>query len=106
MMIQSTRHLAPLAALCLLGACSTTTSTQSVGNDLQVALDVAATVEGAYAARPTADPKVVADLSRLLAAAQAAVTSLQASGTAGDQAAANAAISALVAYEASAKVAP
>jgi uncharacterized lipoprotein YajG len=97
--------LAPLAAACLLGACATT-STQKVASDLSVALDVAATLEGAYAARPTADPKVVAELSRLLAAAQAAVTSLQASGAAGDQAAANAAISALVAYEASAKITP
>jgi uncharacterized lipoprotein YajG len=105
-MTHSIRRLAPLAALGLLGACAATASPQSVASDLQVALDVAATVEGAYAARPSADPKVVAELSRLLAAAQAAVTSLQASGAAGDQAAANAAISALVAYEASAKLTP
>jgi hypothetical protein len=85
-----------------LGACSATTP--QVAADMQLALDVAATVEGAYAAKPTADPKVTAELARLLAAAQAAVASLKASGSSGDQAAADAAIAGLVAYEASAQV--
>ena len=77
-------------------------SKPEVAADLTVALDVAATVEGAYAERPDADPKKMAELSRLLAAAQAAVASWQASALPADQAIASAAISALVEYEASA----
>jgi hypothetical protein len=77
-----------------------------VASDLNVALDVAAVAEGAYAARPNADPKTVAQLARLLAVAQAAVTSWQASTLPEDQALASAAVAALVEYEASAGVAP
>jgi hypothetical protein len=77
-----------------------------VAGDLNVALDVASVAEGAYAARPNADPKTVAQLSRLLAAAQAAVTAWQASTQPEDQAAASAAIAALVEYEGSAGVSP
>jgi hypothetical protein len=74
--------------------------------NLTVALDVAATVEGAYAARPAADPNAVAELSRLLASAQAAVAAWQASSSESDQAIANAAIAALVEYEATAGATP
>ncbi len=77
-----------------------------IASDLNVALDVAAVAEGAYAARPNADPKTVAELSRLLSVAQAAVTSWQASALPQDQALASAAIAALVEYEASAGVSP
>lgn len=77
-----------------------------IASDLSVALDVAAAAEGAYAARPNADPKTVVQLSQLLAVAQAAVTSWQASASPDDQALASAAVAALVQYEASAGVAP
>ncbi len=73
-----------------------------VAGDLMVALDVAATAKGVYAARPDADPTKVAELSRLLASAQAAVAVWSASSLPTDQALASAAISALVEYEASA----
>ncbi len=73
-----------------------------VAGDLTVALDVAATAEGVYAARPGADPTKVAELSRLLAVAQAAVAAWSASSLPSDQALASAAISALVEYEATA----
>jgi hypothetical protein len=75
-----------------------------IATDLDLALGVASAANGAYAARPTADPKIVAQLSRLLAAAQAAVTSWEASAKPEDKAVADAAISALVSYEASAGV--
>lgn len=88
--------------LCLLVAGCGATKPE-VATDLSVALDVAATLEGAFAARPTADPKVVSELARLLATAQAAVASWQASSSPDDEAIANAAISALVAFEASAQ---
>ena len=77
-----------------------------VATDLTVALDVAATVEGAYAARPGSDPKNVAELARLLAVAQAAVASWNASSLPADQALAGAAISALVEFEATAGATP
>lgn len=91
-------------SLLFLSACAD--SKPALAADFQVALDVAATIEGAYAAKPTADPRTVAELSRLLATAQAAVASWQTSNSPGDQGLANAAISALVAYEASAPKAP
>jgi len=86
--------------LAVLVGCTTTTPEQAA--DLTVALDLAATVEGAYAARPTADPMAVAELKRLLDSAQAAVAAWQASGSTSDRAIANAAIAALVEYEATA----
>ena len=100
-----TRIFAAAIALSVsLAGCAA--STPEVAADLAVALDVAATAEGAYAARPGADPTKVAELSRLLAVAQAAVTSWQASSLPADQAIASAAISALVEYEATAAPAP
>ena len=95
---------AGLGALLLLAGCAG--GKADVAGDLTVALDVAATVEGAYAARPSSDPKKVAELARLLAVAQAAVASWQASTLPADQAVASAAISALVEYEASAGATP
>jgi hypothetical protein len=83
-----------------LGGCAA--DKPALAEDLTVALDVAATAEGAYVARPDADPTNVAELARLLAAAQAAVAAWSASSLPSDQALASAAISALVAYEASA----
>ena len=74
--------------------------------DLNAGLEVAAALQTAYAAKSSADPKVVADLTRLLATAQAAVASWETSTSSTDEALANAAISALVAYEASAHVTP
>jgi len=90
----------------LLSLCGCAASKPQVAADLSVALDVAAVAEGAYAARPNADPKTVAQLSRLLSVAQAAVTAWQASTQPNDEAVASAAIAALVQYEASAGVAP
>ncbi len=90
--------------LIALSACTATKP--QVTTDLNAGLEVAAAVESAYAARPNANPKVVADLSRLLASAQAAVASWEASTSSSDEALASAAISALVAYEASANVTP
>jgi hypothetical protein len=90
----------------LIALCGCAGGKPVVGADLQVALDVAAVAEGAYAARPDADPKTVAQLSRLLAVARSAVAAWQASTQPEDQAVASAAIAALVEYEASAGVAP
>ena len=89
-----------------LGLAGCAADKTEVAGDLTVALDVAATAEGVYAARPDADPQKVAELSRLLASAQAAVTSWQASSLPSDQAIASAAISALVEYEATAAQQP
>jgi hypothetical protein len=97
----------PIVAFGLLGAiCGCAGGKAQVAGDLSVALDVASVAEGAYAARPNADPKTVAQLSRLLLVAQAAVTAWQASAQPQDQAVASAAIAALVEYEASAGAAP
>jgi hypothetical protein len=97
----------PVIALGLLVTlCGCAGGKAQVADDLNVALDVASVAEGAYAARPNADPKTVEQLSRLLATAQAAVTAWQTSTLPEDQAAASAAIAALVAYEASAGVSP
>jgi hypothetical protein len=91
------------AALFLAGCAA---SKPAISGDLTVALDVAATIEGAYAAKPGSDPKKVATLSRLLAMAQAAVASWKASSLPSDQALASAAIAALAEYEASAGALP
>jgi len=97
----------PIVAMGVLVAlCGCAGGKAQVADDLDVALDVASVAEGAYAARPNADPKTVAQLSRLLSVAQAAVAAWQASTQPEDQAAASAAIAALVAYEASAGVSP
>jgi hypothetical protein len=77
-----------------------------VAGDLDLALDVASTLEGAYAAKPSADPKVTAEFARLLATGQAAVAAWAASNSPADQALADAAVSALVAYEASVRTSP
>ncbi len=87
-----------------LAAC--TASKPQVATDLNTGLEVAAALEGAYAARAGSDPKVVAELARLMAGAQAAVAAWEASTSPTDEAAANAAIAALVAYEASAHISP
>jgi len=92
------------SALFVLGGCSG--NKPQIAADLNVALDVAAAAEVAYAARPTADPKTVAQLSGLLTAAQSAVASWQASTKPEDQAIASSAVAALVEYEASAGVMP
>ena len=91
---------AAMAVSLSLAGCAA--SKPEVAADLTVALDVAATAEGVYAARPDADPEKVAAVQRLLAVAQAAVASWQSSALPADQAIASAAISALVEYEASA----
>jgi hypothetical protein len=71
--------------------------------DLNAAFNVAAAGEAAYAAHPGANPKTVAQMSQMLAAAQAALVSWTNAQTPGNQAAVSAALAALVAYEASAK---
>jgi hypothetical protein len=89
-----------VAAVLLLAACTANTAT--ISGDLDVALDVAAALEGVYAAGPKAKPATVANLVHLLAIAQAAVAAWKASGSDADEAAAGAAIAALVGYEATA----
>ena len=94
------------AAACLggtlvaAGAC--TANRPQVSVDLSTGLDVATAAEVAYAARATADPKVVAQASRMLAGAQAAVSAWEASTSSADQAIAAAAVAALMTYEAAA----
>ncbi len=92
-----------LAALCL-SACAATKP--EVSTDLNAGLEVATALETAYAARPSADPKIVADLTRLMASAQAAIGAWEVSTSPADAALANAAIAAFVAYEASAHITP
>jgi len=87
-----------------LGGCAA--SKPQVAADLQVAFDVASGLQSVYAAQPAADPKIVAELSRRLAAAQTAVTTWQSSTRPADQALASAAIAAVLDYEASAGVSP
>ena len=71
--------------------------------DLNAAFNVAAAGEAVYAAQPAANPKVVAQMGQLMAAAQAALITWTNAQSPGNQAALNAAIAALIAYEASAK---
>ena len=98
----TTTAAAMLLSFCLV-ACAATKP--NVATDLNAGLEVAAALETAYAARPSANPKVTADLAHLLASAQAAVAAWNASDSPTDQALASAAIAALVAYEASANAA-
>jgi hypothetical protein len=81
-----------------LSACAMTPQETAV--DLNAAYDVAAAAEAAYAARPDADPVKVAEATRLLAAAQAAILTSTNSSSPADQTAAAAAVAALVAYQA------
>ena len=98
------RDVAAVLALACLSAC--TAARPEVTTDLNAGLEVAAALESAYVARPSADPKIVSDLARLMASAQAAIASWEASSSSSNEALANAAISALVAYEASAHITP
>jgi hypothetical protein len=93
-------------AAALLAAAGCAISRPQATTDLTAGLDVAAAIESAYAAQPQADAKVVAEVARLLQSAQAAVTAFGVSTSSVDQAAAGAAIAALVAYEASANITP
>ncbi len=93
-----------ICALALFVAGCSMTQPQAAA-DLNAAFEVAAAGEAVYAAQPKANPKTVAQMSQLLAAAQAALITWTSSQSAGDQAALNAAIAALVAYEAGAKAA-
>ncbi len=93
----------PVLATCLvalLAGCAGGSST--INADLNAAFSVAAAAEAAYAAQPGAAPAVVAEMQRLLAAAQAALLAWNQSGAQTDQAIADAAIAALMSYEASA----
>ncbi len=91
------------AGALLLGGCAVT-HTQAAA-DLNAAFNVAAAGEAAYSVQPGANPKIVAQMSQLLSAAQAALVTWTNSQSTGDQAALNAAIAALVAYEAATKTA-
>jgi hypothetical protein len=90
-----------MAACISVAACST----QQPGGaaDLNGAFTIAAAGAAAYSAQASADPKATAIMRELLSAAQAALVTWMNSPTPGDQAAVNAAIAALVAYEAAAK---
>jgi hypothetical protein len=96
------RSMIVLAAGGLMLAGCAMTKPQAAA-DLNAAFNVAAAAEAAYAADPGANPKTMAEMRQLLAAAQAALFSWTNSQSPADQAALGAAISALAAYEASAK---
>jgi hypothetical protein len=85
----------------LLAGCAM--SQPQAAADLNSAYNVAAAGEAIYAAQPGANQKTVAQMSQLLSAAQAALITWTNAQSAGNQAALNAAIAALVAYEAAAK---
>jgi nucleoid-associated protein YgaU len=84
--------------LLALPACTLTKQAQTV--DATAAFNIAAAAEAGYAGQPGADPRKVAEAARLLSAAQAALLTWSNSANPDDQAALNAAIAALVAYEA------
>ena len=98
-----TKMIACGAGALLLAGC-TMTHTQAAA-DLNAAFNVAAAGEAAYSAQPGANPKTVAQMAQLLSAAQAALITWTNSQSPGDQAALNAAIAALVAYEAASQAA-
>ena len=98
------RHLVTCVAGALLLAGCSMTRAQSAA-DLNAAFNVAAAGAAAYAAQPGANAKTVAQMNQLLSAAQAALVSWTNSQSPSDQAALDAAIAALVAYEAAAKAA-
>jgi hypothetical protein len=97
------RMMMPVACGLLLAGCAMTKPEAAA--DLNAAFNVAAAAEAAYAAHPGADPKTVAKMEQMLNAAQAALVSWTNSQSPADQAALNAAVAALVAYEASAQAA-
>jgi hypothetical protein len=93
-------RISATACLALLGlsACALTKQEQTV--DANAAFNVAAAAEAAYAAQPGANPQKVAEAARLLSAAQAALLTWSNSNSSDDATALNAAVAALVAYEA------
>ena len=91
------KQIAILSMLAMLAGCATKTGPGQA--DLQTALSVASAAEAAYAATPGADPATVRKASALVAAAQAALITWDASGAAPDASAAEAAIAALTVYE-------
>jgi hypothetical protein len=96
------RYYRTITTICLcacVAACAATP--QQTKSDLNLAFNVAAAAEAAYAARPEADPAKTAQARALLSAAQAAVLTWTNSGDPADENVANAAVAALVAYEAS-----
>ena len=93
-----TNALLILTACIAVSAC--TIQQPRMAADLNAAFEIAAAGAAAYSAQPTADPKAEATMRQLLAAAQAALVTWTNSPTAGEQASLNAAIAALVAYEA------
>ena len=105
-MIQNTLIVRVTATAFLLTSAGCAGSQPQVDTDLNAGLEIAVALESAYAAEPTADPKIVAQAKRLVSTAEAAVTSFTTSTAPADQAAALAAIAALVAYEASSHLAP
>lgn len=92
-------------ALCLVFA-GCATATPEAQADLNAAFNVAAAAEAAYAAQPGANATTVAEMSQLLAAAQAALLAWTNAARPTDQTAASIAIAALVAFEASAERTP
>ncbi len=99
----SIKIFAVVVSAAFLTGCSMTQPEAAA--DLNAAFNVAAAGEAAYAAHSGANPKTVAQMGQLLSAAQAALVSWTSSQTPGNQAAVDAALAALVAYEASAKAA-
>ena len=95
--------LIPLATAAMLGACAPGNPIATA--DMNAALTVAGAAEAAYAAQRGADPATVAQLQRLLLAAQSAFAAWQTNQGSAEQAALSAAINALVVYEASAGIA-
>lgn len=96
------RHVVMLMVGCaMLVGCAANQPQEAA--DLNAAFNVAAAAEAAYAAQPGADPKLAAEMAKLLETAQAALQTWTATPSPTTQTAINAAIAALVAYEASAK---
>ncbi len=93
----------PALAASLLGACAPGNPANTA--TITAALTVAGAAEAAYAAQRDADPATVAQLQRLLLAAQSALAAWQSNQGTAEQAALSAAINALVVYEASAGIA-
>ena len=87
-----------MAMAAALPACTLTPAQQTT--DATMAFNVAAAAEAVYAAQPNADPKKVAEAARLLSGAQAALLTWSNSSAPSDLTALNAAVAALMAYEA------
>jgi hypothetical protein len=96
---------AMVGVLAVSGCATQSTSTQAMAfTDLTAVLNTAQIGVAAYAAQPNADPRAVATMQQMLAAAETGLIAWNNSPTPGNQAALNGLIAALISYEASVKV--